>query len=141
MSHYHRMGPPPRWTGIPSILIALAFMGYGVVNMGPAMLAQGYWWFLVLWCLIPIFVIYGGIVTLLGKNKGWQQKKDGTVYRKAPGFDLLSVIMGGAFLAIGVYWIIGSLRAGSNGWIGGLLWMILPFVFFKQGLKNLLHRK
>ena len=133
------MGPPPKWTGVPAILIALVFMGYGVVKMGPGLVAQGYWWFLVLWCLIPIFAIYGGVMTILGKNKGWQQKKDGTIYRKAPGFDLLSVILSSAFLVIGVVWFVQSIRYGHNGWIGALLWMILPFAFFKKGLKNLLH--
>ena len=140
MRYDHRPGPPPRFTGLVSIGIALAFLGFGLVKMGPAMLRQGYWWFLVLWCLVPIFVIYGGIVTLLGKNKGWQKRKDGTLHYKSPGFDLLSVIMSGAFLAVGVYWLVGSLRAGHSGWIGAILWMLLPLAFFRRGLKNLLHR-
>lgn len=136
MRKYRRVGPPPRLSGIPAILFALGFMLFFLVKAGPALIRQGYWWFVALWCLIPILVIYGGVLTLLGKNKGPQRRKDGTVVYKSPGYDLASVVIGGAFLVIGLKWMVESIQAGNNGWIGGLLWMLLPGIFFYRGMKS-----
>lgn len=142
-TNLNRSRPPSRGQGLVAIVGGTAFLLLGAVKLLPILLPQGYWWFAVLWMAVPMFVIYGGIQTLLGKTKAPEvRESNGTrtvIHRPAVWQSVASVFFGGAFLVIGVAQIISSCAAGG-AWLGWVLWMILPAFFVYHGIKNLLHR-